>query len=146
MCKIRICNTKKIYFETHLLFIWSHFQVSILENVPQNCQETRIATLSILFNTSLILALSFLSSRNLCPICFTLCTELPSCVWTMQSLKFLSAAQNKIESLPQAWMPDGYSRTLRSYVFGLSGLWLRYATLQNLIPSFPWIAPPRPPP
>ena len=35
-------------------------------------------------------------------------------------------------------------------MFGLalwaSGLWLRYATLQNLIPSFPWIAPPRPPP
>ena len=27
-----------------------------------------------------------------------------------------------------------------------SGLWLRYATLQNLIPSFPWIAPPRLPP
>ena len=27
-----------------------------------------------------------------------------------------------------------------------SGLWLRYATLQNLIPPFPWIAPPRPPP
>ena len=27
-----------------------------------------------------------------------------------------------------------------------SGLWLRCATLQNLIPSFPWIAPPRPPP
>ncbi len=27
-----------------------------------------------------------------------------------------------------------------------TGLWLRYATLQNLIPSFPWIAPPRPPP
>ena len=26
-----------------------------------------------------------------------------------------------------------------------SGLWLRCATLQNLIPSFPWIAPPRPP-
>ena len=26
------------------------------------------------------------------------------------------------------------------------GLWLRYAMLQNLIPSFPWIAPPRPPP
>ena len=25
-----------------------------------------------------------------------------------------------------------------------SGLWLRYATLQNLIPSFPWIAPPTP--
>ena len=25
-----------------------------------------------------------------------------------------------------------------------SGLWLRYAALQNLIPSFPWIAPPRP--
>ena len=29
---------------------------------------------------------------------------------------------------------------------GLEGLWLRYATLQNLIPSFPWIAPTRPPP
>ena len=27
-----------------------------------------------------------------------------------------------------------------------SGLWLRYATLQNLIPSFPRIAPPLPPP
>ena len=27
-----------------------------------------------------------------------------------------------------------------------SGLWLRYATLQNLIPSFLWIAPPHPPP
>ena len=27
-----------------------------------------------------------------------------------------------------------------------SGLWLRYASLQNLISSFPWIAPPRPPP
>ena len=27
-----------------------------------------------------------------------------------------------------------------------SELWLRYATLQNLIPSCPWIAPPRPPP
>ena len=27
-----------------------------------------------------------------------------------------------------------------------SGLWLRYAMLQSLIPSFPGIAPPRPPP
>ena len=27
-----------------------------------------------------------------------------------------------------------------------SGLWLLYATLLNLIPSFPWMAPPRPPP
>ena len=25
--------------------------------------------------------------------------------------------------------------------FLLEGLWLRYATLQNVIPSFPWIAP-----
>ena len=25
--------------------------------------------------------------------------------------------------------------------FGHEGLWLRYATLQNLLPSFPWIAP-----
>ena len=40
------------------------------------------------------------------------------------------------------------ARFLESYVFGpsVSGLWLRYATLQNLIPSFPWLAPPRPPP
>ena len=30
--------------------------------------------------------------------------------------------------------------------FGLEGLRLRYATLQNLIPSFPWIVPLRPPP
>ena len=41
-------------------------------------------------------------------------------------------------------------RFLESYVFGPSGFWtmapLRYATLQNWIPSFPWIAPPRPPP
>ena len=36
---------------------------------------------------------------------------------------------------------DGMCLTLRA-----SGLWLRYATLQNLIPSFPWIAPPRLPP
>ena len=28
--------------------------------------------------------------------------------------------------------------------FGLEGLWLRYAA--KFIPSFPWIAPPRPPP
>ena len=27
-----------------------------------------------------------------------------------------------------------------------SEIWLRYAALQNLIPSFPWIAPPSPPP
>ena len=27
-----------------------------------------------------------------------------------------------------------------------SGLWLSYTTLQNEIPSSPWIAPPRPPP
>ena len=30
--------------------------------------------------------------------------------------------------------------------FGLEGLWLRYATLQNLVPSFPWIALPSPNP
>ena len=26
-----------------------------------------------------------------------------------------------------------------------AGPWLCYAALQNLIPSFPWMAPPRPP-
>ena len=53
----------------------------------------------------------------------------------------------------RTWLPDGYSQIFRSYVFGdqtlvlrASGLWLHHATLQNLIPSFPWIAPPRPPP
>ena len=30
--------------------------------------------------------------------------------------------------------------------FRLEGLWLRYTTLQNLTPFFPWIAPPSPPP
>ena len=44
-----------------------------------------------------------------------------------------------------AWLPDGYSRIFRSYVIGPSGFWTM-ATLQNLIPSFPWIAPPHPPP
>ena len=46
-------------------------------------------------------------------------------------------------------MPDGDTQILRLYVFwpfGLEGLWLRYAALQNLIPSFPWIVPLRPPP
>ena len=35
------------------------------------------------------------------------------------------------------------ARFLESYVFGplASELWLRYATLQNVIPSFPWLAP-----
>ena len=43
---------------------------------------------------------------------------------------------------PRAWLPDGYSQFFRSYVLGplgLEGPWLRYATLQNLIPCFSWI-------
>ena len=39
-----------------------------------------------------------------------------------------------------AWFLDRMCLALRA-----SGQWLRYAWLQNLIPSFPWIAPPRPP-
>ena len=42
-------------------------------------------------------------------------------------------------------MPDGYSQIFRSYVFlslRTSVLWLRFATLQNFIPSFSWIVPP----
>ena len=43
----------------------------------------------------------------------------------------------------QLGLPDGYSHIFRLYVFGnrASGLWLRYAALQNLIPFSPWIAP-----
>ena len=43
-----------------------------------------------------------------------------------------------------AGLPDGYSQIFRSYVFDPSGFWtmLRYDALQNLIPFFPWIAPP----
>ena len=39
---------------------------------------------------------------------------------------------------------DGYSQIFRLvcvWPFTLEGLWLRYATLQNLIPSLLWIAP-----
>ena len=66
--------------------------------------------------------------------------------------KFLDAMDLAYQPYPctcrETWLPDGYSQILRLYVLALraSGLWLRYATLQNLIPSYPWIAPPRPPP
>ena len=41
-----------------------------------------------------------------------------------------------------SWLPDGYSQILRlCLALRASGLWLRYAALQNLIPSFPWNAP-----
>ena len=42
------------------------------------------------------------------------------------------------------WLPAGYSQIFRLSAFSPSGLkdWLYYALLQNLIPSFPWIAPP----
>ncbi len=43
-------------------------------------------------------------------------TEVPGCVWTMQSLKFLSLAQNKIESLPKVSIAGG---TLRKKKGGL---------------------------
>ena len=41
-------------------------------------------------------------------------------------------------------LPDGYvAKSLYCMLMALraSGLWLRYAAQQNLIPSFPWIAP-----
>ena len=37
------------------------------------------------------------------------------------------------------WLPDGYSQNFRSYMFGPSGFWTMAP--QNLIPSFPCIAP-----
>ena len=42
-----------------------------------------------------------------------------------------------------SWLPDGYSQIFRSYVFGPSGYWTMapLCTLQNVIPSFPWIVP-----
>ena len=42
---------------------------------------------------------------------------------------------------PPPWLPDGYRQIVCVWPFGLEGLWLRCATLQNLIPSFPWITP-----
>ena len=45
------------------------------------------------------------------------------------------------EEEERTWLPDRICLALWA-----SGLWLRYTTLQNLIPSFPWIALPRPPP
>ena len=39
-----------------------------------------------------------------------------------------------------SWLPDGYSQIIRTYVFlalCALGLWICYAALQNLIPSFP---------
>ena len=44
----------------------------------------------------------------------------------------------------EARLPDGFSQIFRSYVVGPSGLkdYGSMATLQNLTPSFPWIAPP----
>ena len=58
------------------------------------------------------------------------------------------AEEEDFEDMPltlKAWLPDGYSQIFRSYVLGglalrASGLWLCYTILQNLIPSFPWIA------
>ena len=43
------------------------------------------------------------------------------------------------------WLPDGDVQILRSYLFGPSCFWTM-AMLQNLIPSFPGITPPCPPP
>ena len=47
------------------------------------------------------------------------------------------------KSVCQSWLPDGHSQISRQYVFGPLGLKdYGSAMLQNLIPSFPWIAPP----
>ena len=55
----------------------------------------------------------------------------------------MRAKQTRMGKEP--WLPDGYSRIFRLFVFSPSGFWTM-ATLQNLISSFPWIAPPHPPP
>ena len=40
------------------------------------------------------------------------------------------------------WRQPDFIKIVCVWPFGLEGLWLRYAALQNLIPSCPWIAPP----
>ena len=44
------------------------------------------------------------------------------------------------------WRGDSQILNPMCLALRASGLWLRYATLQNLIPSFPWISPLRPTP
>ena len=62
--------------------------------------------------------------------------------------RFIHASAAVRFKVDRQWLPDGYSHILRSYVFGPSGFWTMapLPMLQNLIPSFPYIAPPRPPP
>ena len=50
-----------------------------------------------------------------------------------------------VPGMAARWLSP-YFKIVCVWPFGLEGLWLRYATLQNLIPSFSWIVPPRPPP
>ena len=58
----------------------------------------------------------------------------------MQVSSSSSSLSSKIPAAA-AWLPDSHSQILNRMCLALraSGLWLRYTTLQNLIPSFPWI-------
>ena len=68
----------------------------------------------------------------------------------MSDLKSLKAC--KVNLAPNAVKRHGFQMAIARFLDHMclalraSGLWLRYATLQNLIPSLPWIAPPRPTP
>ena len=55
---------------------------------------------------------------------------LHSCVWTMQSLKFLSAAQNKIEALPQVSVAGGTLRRKKDANKSLSIMNTVFASFQ----------------
>ena len=77
-------------------------------------------------------------------------TEEGSCSSLGPTLKRRGGSEE--ERRKEGWslsrLPYGYSHIFRSYVFGPWGFWTMvcYTELQNLIPSFPRIAPPHTPP
>ena len=69
----------------------------------------------------------------------------------IQTLHFSKAVRQLVRSRPRPFTrclpPHGCQMTIAIFLdcmclaLRASGLWFRYATLQNVIPSFPWIAP-----
>ena len=82
-------------------------------------------------------------------LCYLLCTLGTSC----QAVLFIISFIIRFPILRQTrYSCHGCQMAIAGFLDRMclalraSGLWFRYAALQNLIPSFPWIAPPRPPP